>query len=110
MVIVLTAIVDQSQLLRTMFMVMGMMVPVSISMRMHYQLSQITSQHHLWLSAEHMTLGFIERIALLKESMHTSDKSGKILIACTTIKLLMTQRQRDPLQSGIRLRLHFHSH
>ena len=47
MVIVLTAIVDQSQLLRTMFMVMGMMVPVSTSMRMHYQLSQIASQHQL---------------------------------------------------------------
>ena len=47
MVIVLTAIVDQSQLLRTMFMVMGMTVPVSISMRMHDQLSQIASQHQL---------------------------------------------------------------
>jgi len=32
-----------------------------------------------------MTLGFVERIALLKESMHISDKSGKVLIACTTI-------------------------
>ena len=38
MAIVLTAIVDQSQLLMSMFMVMGMMVLISISMRMHDQL------------------------------------------------------------------------
>ena len=59
--------------------------------------------------AENMALDFIERFALLKESMYISDKSGKILNASTTIKLPLTQRKGNSLQSRVRPRLHPHS-